>query len=161
MRRSFALVLSTALGLTVLSGADLADKGPGLFERSDANGDGFVSKDEFAAGRATMFGKLDANADGAIDQAEIEKAREAWRQHMNKPAQTEANAEGKKKHRGFLQRMDTDGDGKITSAEFAAAGDKMFARLDDNSDGKIAKDELPKHHKRPHTAPEGGEAPAQ
>ena len=75
MRKTFALVVSAGLGLTALAGAALADKGPGLFGRSDTNGDGFVSKEEFAAGRTTMFAKLDANADGVIDQAEIDKAR--------------------------------------------------------------------------------------
>ena len=34
------------------------------------------------------------------------------------------------------------------AAEFAAMGEKMFARLDDNGDGKIAKDEVPHHRKR-------------
>jgi len=161
MRRTFALVISTTLGLTALAGAALAERGPGLFERSDTNGDGFVSKDEFAAGRNTMFTELDANKDGAVDQAEFDKAREAWHQRMNKPA-GEAHAEGDgKKHHGFLQRVDANSDGKVTADEFAAAGDKMFARLDDNSDGQIAKDELPKHHKRKHDAPAGGEAPAQ
>jgi Ca2+-binding EF-hand superfamily protein len=162
MRRSFALVLSTALGLTALSGAALAERGHGLFQRWDTNGDGVISKEEAAAGRNAMFNKLDANGDGSIDQAEIEKARAEWRQRMNKPvkADAEADAQGKK-HRGFMQRMDTDGDGKISRAEFAAAGEKMFARLDKNGDGKISKDELPKRHKEAPAAPEGGEAPAQ
>jgi hypothetical protein len=37
----------------------------------------------------------------------------------------------------------------------------MFARLDDNGDGQIAKDELPRHHKHKPDAPAAGEAPAQ
>ncbi|WP_119299532.1 EF-hand domain-containing protein [Dongia deserti] len=161
MRRTFALAISTALGLTAFAGAALSERGPGLFERSDTNGDGFVSKEEFAAGRDTMFTKLDANSDGTIDQAEIDKAREAWHHRMNKPAD-QAHADGKgRKHGGFMQRIDANSDGKVTADEFAAAGDKMFARLDDNGDGKIAKDELPQRHKRPHDAPAGSEAPAQ
>lgn len=163
MRRTFAFVVSAGLGLTALAGAALAERGPGLFERSDANGDGFVSKEEFATGRDTIFTKLDANGDAAIDQAEIDKARAAWHQRMNKPAEgkTQADAQGKRHHGGFMKRLDADNDGKITAEEFAAAGDRMFARLDDNGDGMIAKDELPKRHKGPHDAPAGGEAPAQ
>lgn len=157
MRRTFAFVVSTGLGLTALAGGALAERGPGLFERSDANGDGFVSKEEFTAGRDTIFTKLDANGDAKIDQAEIDGAREAWHQRMNKPAQTDGQA---KKQRGFMQLIDADSDGKITAEEFSAAGDRMFARLDDNGDGKIAKDELPKRGKRK-DAPAEGEAPAQ
>jgi Ca2+-binding EF-hand superfamily protein len=132
-----------------------------LFERSDTNGDGFVTKEEFAAGRNTMFAKLDANADGAIDQAEIDKAREAWRQRMNKPASAENNAQApnKEHRRGFMARIDSDSDGKVTSQEFAVAGDKMFAKLDANGDAKLAKDEMPKRRK--HKDGAEGEAPAQ
>src|SRR4030095_7158594 len=144
MRNAFAFVISATLGLGALSGAALADRGPGMFERSDANGDGFVTKEEFAAARNSMFTKLDANGDGVIDQSELDKAREAWHQRwLNKHANNQDNnsaqpqAEGQaqadakpKEHRGFMQRMDTDGDGKITLAEFTAAGEQFFAKLD-------------------------------
>ena len=162
MRKTIALVMSAGIGLTALAGAALADKGQGMFGRADTNGDGFVSKEEFAAGRNAMFAKLDANGDGSVDQAEIDKAREAW--HQRKADQ--ANAEGatqadkpKREHKGFLARIDADNDGKVTTAEFAAAGDKMFAKFDANGDGKLAQDEMPKHRK--HTdAPADGAAPA-
>jgi hypothetical protein len=161
MRNAFAFVISAGLGLTALGGIALADKGPGLFERSDTNGDSFVTKEEFAAGRDTMFAKLDANADGAIDQGEIDKAREAWHHRMNKPASAENNAQApnKEHRRGFMARIDSDSDGKVTSQEFAVAGDKMFAKLDANGDGKLAKDEMPKRRKHKDSAE--GEAPAQ
>lgn len=164
MHKALAFVVSAGLGLSAFGGAALADKGHGMFERSDTNGDGFVSKDEFAAGRTSMFSKLDANGDGVIDQAEIDKAREAWHQRANKPAQTEGNTQTQaqnKEHRGFMARLDTNNDGKITAAEFAAAGDQMFAKLDKNADGKIAKDEVPQHRKHGADAPASGEAPAQ
>lgn len=163
MRKAFAFVISAGLGLTALGGAALADRGHGMFERSDTNGDGFVSKEEFAAGRNAMFAKLDANGDGFIDQAELDKAREAWHQRASKPAQTDTGTQAEaqnKQHRGFMQRMDADGDGKVTAQEFAVAGDRMFARLDKNADGKIAKDEVP-HHRKKADAPASGDAPAQ
>jgi Ca2+-binding EF-hand superfamily protein len=163
MRKTFALVLSAGLGLTALAGAALADKGHGMFGRADTNGDGFVSKEEFAAGRDAMFAKLDANTDGAVDQAEVDKAREAWHQRKSQQTQADSGTQAdkpKKQHHGrFLARIDTDSDGKVTTQEFAAAGDKMFAKFDANGDGKLAQDEMPKRkHKQ---APADGAAPAQ
>ena len=162
MRKTIALVMSAGLGLAALAGAALADKGPGMFGRADTNGDGFVSKEEFAAGRDKMFAKFDANSDGAIDQAEVDKAREAWKQRRAEKAQAEGTTQAekpKKEHKGFLARLDTDSDGKVTTQEFAAAGDKMFTKFDANGDGKLAQDEMPKRkHKQ---APAEGAAPAQ
>jgi Ca2+-binding EF-hand superfamily protein len=55
-----------------------------------------------------------------------------------------------KKHGDFTQhilaRVDTDKDGKISKAEFDAEGAKMFAKLDENGDGKIAENEMPQRH---------------
>jgi len=163
MRKALAFVISAGIGLTALGGAALADRGQGMFDRSDTNGDGFVTKEEFAAGRNAMFTRIDANGDSVIDQAELDKAREAWHQRMNKPAQTDTNTQTQaqnKKHRGFMQRMDSNGDGRITVQEFAAAGDQMFAKLDSNGDGKLVKDEMP-HRRKHQDAPASGEAPAQ
>lgn len=168
MRKAFVFAISAGLGLTALGASALADRGQGMFERFDKNGDGFVSKDEFTASRNDMFAKLDANGDGVIDQSELDKAREMW--HQRKPQSdgaTQSQNDGAqpkpeaKEHHGFMQRMDTNGDGKITAEEFAAAGDQMFAKLDKNGDGKLAKDEMPQHHRRPLNAPSDGDSPAQ
>ena len=75
MRKTIAVVLSAGLGLTALAGAALADKGQGMFGRADTNGDGFVSKEEFAAGRDKMFAKFDANGDGKLAHDEMPKHR--------------------------------------------------------------------------------------
>lgn len=162
MRKTIALAMSAGLGLAVLAGAALADKGPGMFGRADTNGDGFVSKEEFAAGRTAMFAKLDANGDGSVDQAELDKAREAWHQRKSQQTQADSGTQSekpKKEHRGFMARIDADSDGKVTTQEFAAAGDQMFAQFDANGDGKLAQDEMPKRkHKQ---APADGAAPAQ
>ena len=163
MRKTIALVMSAGLGLTALAGAALADKGQGMFGRADTNGDGFVSKEEFAAARTAMFTKLDANGDGVVDQAELDKAREAWHQRKSQTqadSGTQAETPKKEHHGRFMARIDTDSDGKVTTQEFAAAGDKMFAKFDANGDGKLAQDEMPKH-RRQKDAPADGAAPAQ
>ncbi len=43
---------------------------------------------------------------------------------------------------GMMMRADTNGDGMISRAEFIAASDQRFARLDKNGDGFITADEL-------------------
>jgi hypothetical protein len=163
MRKALALVVSTGIGLAALAGVALADRGHGMFERSDTNGDGFVTKEEFAAGRNAMFAKLDANGDKVVDQAELDKAREAFHERMQKSADASGTPMPQpdgKRHGDFMKRIDANGDGKLTVEEFTAAGEQMFARLDDNGDGKLAKDEMPKRRKH-HDAPAEGEAPAQ
>lgn len=149
MRNPITVVLSGAVLAASLSFPALADKGPGLFQRADKDGDGFVTKLEFSDSRDVMFQAVDANKDGVLTQDELEKAREAWRQKMGKPAQEQSGDQAqqkpaKERHGRFMKRIDTNEDGQITAAEFAAAGEKMFARLDDNGDGRIAQEELPK-----------------
>ena len=42
----------------------------------------------------------------------------------------------------MFKKMDTDGDGKISADEFAAAGKEKFTKMDTNGDGKLSADEL-------------------
>ena len=97
---------------------------------ADRDQDGRVTKDEFAAGLPNapekMFGNLDKNSDSAITKDEYPKAapdRNNRRQNFQKQ----------------IKSADTDGDGKVTREEFKKAfpksGDKVFDRLDRNSNG--------------------------
>jgi len=58
---------------------------------------------------------------------------------------------GKSSHEGRcgMAQMDTDKDGRISRAEFAAAHggkDAMFAKIDSNGDGFISQAEMDAHH---------------
>ena len=48
--------------------------------------------------------------------------------------------EGKKGK--MMERVDTDGDGQISKAEFMAKHDSKFVEMDSNSDGFLSKDEM-------------------
>ena len=95
-------------------------------------------------GPMKLFTDVDTNKDGKLDATEIAAYRDK--------VFTEANPSGKdginiqdfetwfwKQHREMMvrsfQRLDADGDGKITKAEMEAAGDHMLSRLDRNDDG--------------------------
>jgi hypothetical protein len=55
------------------------------------------------------------------------------------PAQAKA---GKQQHRQQRRKeVDSNGDGKISKAEFQAHGEKKFAKLGSNGDGQISPDE--------------------
>ncbi|MEP7004493.1 MAG: EF-hand domain-containing protein [Sphingomonas bacterium] len=54
---------------------------------------------------------------------------------------------------GMMMRADTNGDGKVSQAEFTAMMDQRFTRLDKNGDGFIAADEV---SDMPNRGPGGG-----
>jgi len=164
MVKACAVAVSAILGLAALAAAPaLADKGHGLFNRADKNGDGFVTRVEFNASRAVMFARLDSSGDGAITQAEIDQARKAFRERhahsAGKPPVTHNKQH--KTHRGFFAKIDANGDGRVGGAEFAAAGDRMFAKLDNNGDGQLTKEEMPRRHKKPAGATDPSATPSQ
>jgi Ca2+-binding EF-hand superfamily protein len=43
---------------------------------------------------------------------------------------------------GMFKRLDSDGDGKLSLAEFAASSERMFDRLDKSRDGVITPEEM-------------------
>lgn len=54
----------------------------------------------------------------------------------------------------YLERMDTDGDGRVSLAEYQAWMSYAFDRMDRNGDGVLSADELPGGKGRPITRAE-------
>lgn len=91
--------------------------GGGMLARLDTNGDGKVTRAEYAA----PFDLLDANKDGFIDATERAAIPQGG------PGGGGAGGGGR------MARLDRDGDGKLSRAEFEAP----FARIDTNNDGVV------------------------
>ena len=55
-----------------------------LFDRTDTNDDGFISKEEFSAAQLKRFNKIDANDDGKLSFEENQKAIEKTRKRLER-----------------------------------------------------------------------------
>lgn len=51
--------------------------------------------------------------------------------------------------REYLRLMDSNGDGRISEAEYVTYMSRSFSRMDSNGDGVLESDELPGGHGRP------------
>ena len=106
-------------------------------------------------GRARFCGEADISKDGKVTRVEFDSI-------MGRDFQTAANGapymtlpqfiafqakDYREMNDKMFKRLDKDGDGKLTMAEFAAPPLKMFDRLDRNHDGVITADEMkPRFH---------------
>ncbi|PTQ09444.1 hypothetical protein CLG96_14575 [Sphingomonas oleivorans] len=100
-----------------------------LLEQADADGNGKVSRAEFIAARNAEFGRLDRNGDGTVSDGDF-------------PALARFRPEAAKKMMARLSVADTNGDGKTTRAEFAAAPAPIFDRADGDRDGFVTRAEI-------------------
>lgn len=98
----------------------------GFCAENDVNKDGKVTRDEFDAAVAKRFAKLSGGG-GAIT---ADALAADMNQHM---ARMKAE---------MFKSLDTNGDGKLTPAEYSAPAEAMFARLDANKDGVVTADEM-------------------
>lgn len=57
-------------------------------------------------------------------------------------AHAENHEGGDHKKGGFFEKLDTNGDGSVSKAEFTAKSDERFAKMDTDGDGNITKAEL-------------------
>ena len=55
-----------------------------MFERTDTNGDGVISNEEFSAKAERRFKKMDTNSDGKITKEEARSHHAAMREKYNK-----------------------------------------------------------------------------
>ena len=141
------LVVAVLIAIAVLPFAARADshhQGPPQFEQFDADGDGFVSEEEFntlraeriaaraaegrkmrGVGSAPPFSDIDTNGDGKLDRDEFIAGREAHMKVMKEKHGAHGGQGGPGMHHGQGMKMpsfgdlDLDGNGCIDAEEFA------------------------------------------
>jgi Ca2+-binding EF-hand superfamily protein len=131
MSASF-LTFSIAGLCTLLLATALAEAGGrgAMFDKLDLDNDGLVTRSEAVEARARWFENVDADADGYLTLEEMS----AQRRH--------GGAEGKA---GRIERrfakLDRDGDGRLSQAEFTAKSGHWIDRADGDGDGAISREE--------------------
>lgn len=115
-----------------------------FIKEQDQNGDGVVSKDEFAATRALQFAATDADKNGSLSQAEYVGEFKARLEKRLAADQRTAEKKEEERERQLRQAdvrfgvLDSDKSGAITRAEFDYSGWRMFNHHDTNNDGTVS-----------------------
>jgi hypothetical protein len=139
-----AFVLIAASSVAATAHAASHDRNTFIREQ-DLDGDGKVSKDEFAAGRDKEFARMDANHDGWLSHDEyvsdFKTRLEVKLPTLPADKREEERAREMRQVEVRFGVLDTDKNGKITPAEFAYSGWMMFAHHDTNKDGFVSKDD--------------------
>jgi Ca2+-binding EF-hand superfamily protein len=108
------------------------------FEGMDDNGDGRVSAREHAAAAKRMFETMDRNDDGKVSAAEMDAAQ---------PKVTGRRArKGGMSAKQKIRAVDGNGDKVLSAAEHEAASERMFGRMDANGDGRLSRAEFDRGH---------------
>ncbi len=140
MKRVLTIAAATAVGAVLMAGlpalagpagedtgGDSSGHGARLLERLDRDGDGAISREEARSLGDARFGRWDRDGDGAVTEAEmIAAAQERVARRIGK----------------VFARMDRNGDGRLERAELEAAGEARFERMDADGDGRVTVDEI-------------------
>jgi EF-hand domain pair len=139
-KKSMALLALSAILIGSLSTTAIAkgmgDHGPMRmlnFKEIDADKDGKVTAEEFAAFRAAEFAKADTNSDGQIS------AEELAARHI-----AEATGRAAEMSAQMIERMDEDGNGQLSMEEMENGPRpvSMFERADEDGDGALTQAEV-------------------
>ncbi|GAB5437623.1 EF-hand domain-containing protein [Falsiruegeria mediterranea] len=129
-----AAVVIAAAGVT--GTAVLAKGSHATFQELDADGNGEITQAEMEAHRTARFAKADTDGDGKLSLEEAtakgqeraaKRAEKMFERHdANKDGFLDAEELPKPRRAGkFFDRMDKDGSGGISEAEFAEARERM------------------------------------
>ncbi len=137
-----------------ISKKEFAARQDALFTEIDKDKDGSITPKEmreYRQAKMEAFRAANPRPEREDAKAEDGKApegkraeRHADREHGGRPGhQGWGKHGGKGAGLGMLRWADTDENGQVSKAEFTAAGEKMFERLDKNKDGVISIDDMP------------------
>ncbi|HCD82565.1 MAG TPA: hypothetical protein DEQ45_01825 [Agrobacterium sp.] len=137
-----------------ISKEEFAARQDALFTEIDKDKDGSITPKEmreYRQAKMEAFRAANPRPEREDAKAEDGKApegkraeRHADREHGGRPGhQGWGKHGGKGAGLGMLRWADTDENGQVSKAEFTAAGEKMFERLDKNKDGVISIDDMP------------------
>jgi Ca2+-binding EF-hand superfamily protein len=112
---------------------------PAWFAEMDADKDGYVTREEFAAARIRPFMVADKDGDGVL-------TREEFLALASPPFTADGpglppREERVRRFEDLFQQIDVDLDGKLTRDEIEVYVMPPFARLDTTGDGKVSKPE--------------------
>lgn len=170
MRRiiPIALVSTLTLGFAAIAlggphhGSGPRAGGPNRIAQLDTNKDGKVTRQEAQVAEVARFKALDTNKDGVVTPEEAAKAREKRQAQRaaDRFAQRDTNKDGRlskteaEMPAECFQKLDTNKDGMLVPTELAAGrqqraqkrdgkghGNRMWAHLDTNNDGKLTEKE--------------------
>lgn len=127
-----------------------------LMERFDKNKDGKLTRDELPPQMAQWLMRADADQDGAISKSELMEAQQ--RIAAMRGGAGAGGPPGMPSADEIFQRLDKNGDGKLTKDEIPAPMAERFAQADTNGDGVITKAELEEARKQMMGAGPGGPA---
>lgn len=133
-------VLAAVPGLSGPAQAASHDRDEFIREQ-DLDGDGKVSKDEYAAGRDKAYARMDSNQDSGLSRDEY--IGDYKTRLETRLARMPADAQAAERKRQMDQAevrfgvLDSDRNARITPAEFAYSGWMMFSSHDADKDGFV------------------------
>lgn len=147
-------ILTLGAAIAAFSAAGATDASDAAGDR-DAKGKRGVSIETLESRAAERFAKVDADGDGRVTPEEFAAVRMDRRGRRGEDARRDGRrGDGPRDHRrprgpfgedGAFDAADADGDGKLSREEWrelpravaGAARERMFARMDDNGDGVL------------------------
>jgi hypothetical protein len=140
MRKTLHTCVAVALA-SVAFGASANHGGEDKFKMMDTNNDGQVSAAEHDAAVAKMFGDMDADKDGFVTSAELDAKHAAM-----KTADRGEKHGMDMKSTDKIAKMDKDGDGKLSAAEYGGGAKEMFGKMDTDGNGSLSRTEMDSGH---------------